>query len=82
MLYYDEIVLKFNFEHFYVRLFDSVEALIYRKRIVSGVQPTGSIHLGNYLGAIKNWIALQVLSGYFRMNFKHFGNNDGSFIVL
>eukprot|EP00897_Mesotaenium_endlicherianum_P008078 jgi/Mesen1/7299/ME000374S06661 len=30
-----------------------------RKRIVSGVQPTGSIHLGNYLGAIKNWVALQ-----------------------
>ncbi|XP_050211702.1 tryptophan--tRNA ligase, chloroplastic/mitochondrial isoform X2 [Mercurialis annua] len=30
-----------------------------KKRIVSGVQPTGSIHLGNYLGAIKNWIALQ-----------------------
>ncbi|XP_042067674.1 tryptophan--tRNA ligase, chloroplastic/mitochondrial-like isoform X2 [Salvia splendens] len=29
------------------------------KRIVSGVQPTGSIHLGNYLGAIKNWIDLQ-----------------------
>ncbi|XP_019184951.1 PREDICTED: tryptophan--tRNA ligase, chloroplastic/mitochondrial-like [Ipomoea nil] len=30
-----------------------------KKRIVSGVQPTGSIHLGNYLGAIKNWIQLQ-----------------------
>ncbi|XVF48590.1 hypothetical protein PTKIN_Ptkin03bG0202500 [Pterospermum kingtungense] len=30
-----------------------------RKRIVSGVQPTGAVHLGNYLGAIKNWIALQ-----------------------
>ncbi|XP_010251889.1 PREDICTED: tryptophan--tRNA ligase, chloroplastic/mitochondrial isoform X2 [Nelumbo nucifera] len=30
-----------------------------KKRIVSGVQPTGSIHLGNYLGAIKNWISLQ-----------------------
>ncbi|RVW12901.1 Tryptophan--tRNA ligase, chloroplastic/mitochondrial [Vitis vinifera] len=30
-----------------------------RKRIVSGVQPTGTIHLGNYLGAIKNWIPLQ-----------------------
>ncbi|OMO94137.1 Tryptophan-tRNA ligase [Corchorus capsularis] len=30
-----------------------------KKRIVSGVQPTGAIHLGNYLGAIKNWIALQ-----------------------
>ncbi|KAL7112186.1 hypothetical protein ACP275_05G136200 [Erythranthe tilingii] len=30
-----------------------------KKRIVSGVQPTGSIHLGNYLGAIKNWVDLQ-----------------------
>jgi tryptophanyl-tRNA synthetase len=30
--------------------------------VVSGVQPTGSVHLGNYLGAIKNWVALQVLS--------------------
>jgi tryptophanyl-tRNA synthetase len=25
------------------------------KRIVSGVQPTGILHLGNYLGAVKNW---------------------------
>ncbi|KAL5697425.1 tryptophan--tRNA ligase [Ranunculus cassubicifolius] len=30
-----------------------------KKRIVSGVQPTGSVHLGNYLGAIKNWVNLQ-----------------------
>ncbi|XP_021765556.1 tryptophan--tRNA ligase, chloroplastic/mitochondrial-like isoform X1 [Chenopodium quinoa] len=30
-----------------------------RKRVVSGVQPTGALHLGNYLGAIKNWISLQ-----------------------
>ncbi|KAK9149342.1 hypothetical protein Scep_008099 [Stephania cephalantha] len=30
-----------------------------KKRIVSGIQPTGSVHLGNYLGAIKNWIPLQ-----------------------
>ncbi|KAF6141747.1 hypothetical protein GIB67_027925 [Kingdonia uniflora] len=37
----------------------NLESIIYRKRIVSGVQPTGSIHLGNYLGAIKNWISLQ-----------------------
>lgn len=28
-------------------------------RIVSGIQPTGSIHLGNYLGSIKQWINLQ-----------------------
>jgi len=29
------------------------------KRIFSGIQPTGSIHLGNYLGALRNWVALQ-----------------------
>lgn len=28
-------------------------------RIFSGVQPTGNLHLGNYLGAIKNWVAYQ-----------------------
>jgi tryptophanyl-tRNA synthetase len=27
--------------------------------IVSGIQPTGSLHLGNYLGAIRNWVAMQ-----------------------
>ena len=25
----------------------------------SGVQPTGKLHLGNYLGAIQNWVELQ-----------------------
>jgi len=30
-----------------------------KKRIFSGIQPTGSIHIGNYLGAIKNWVQLQ-----------------------
>ena len=29
------------------------------KRIFSGIQPTGNLHLGNYLGAIRNWVALQ-----------------------
>jgi len=29
------------------------------KRIFSGVQPTGNLHLGNYLGAIRNWVHLQ-----------------------
>jgi tryptophanyl-tRNA synthetase len=28
-------------------------------RIVSGIQPTGSLHLGNYLGAIRNWARMQ-----------------------
>lgn len=30
-----------------------------RQRILSGVQPTGNLHLGNYLGAIRNWVEVQ-----------------------
>lgn len=30
-----------------------------KQRILSGIQPTGNLHLGNYLGAIRNWVALQ-----------------------
>ncbi len=29
------------------------------QRLVSGIQPTGKMHLGNYLGAVKNWLSLQ-----------------------
>jgi len=29
------------------------------KRIFSGIQPSGNLHIGNYLGAIKNWVKLQ-----------------------
>ena len=29
-----------------------------RKRVFSGIQPSGEVHLGNYLGAIKNWVDL------------------------
>ncbi|MES2729799.1 MAG: tryptophan--tRNA ligase [Pseudomonadota bacterium] len=29
------------------------------KRILSGMQPTNALHVGNYLGALKNWVALQ-----------------------
>lgn len=32
---------------------------ISKKRILSGAQPTNMIHIGNYLGALKNWVALQ-----------------------
>jgi len=28
-------------------------------RIFSGIQPTGELHIGNYLGAVKNWVKLQ-----------------------
>ncbi len=30
-----------------------------KRRILSGIQPTGALHLGNYLGAIRNWVQLQ-----------------------
>jgi len=29
------------------------------RRILSGIQPTGLMHVGNYFGAVKNWVALQ-----------------------
>lgn len=37
----------------------TVEKPAMRKRVFSGVQPTGNIHIGNYLGAIRNWAATQ-----------------------
>ena len=30
-----------------------------RKRVLSGMRPTGRLHLGNYVGALKNWVQLQ-----------------------
>ena len=30
-----------------------------RKRVLSGMQPSGLLHLGNYLGALENWKVLQ-----------------------
>jgi tryptophanyl-tRNA synthetase len=30
-----------------------------QKRVLSGVQPTGNLHIGNYLGAIRNWVEIQ-----------------------
>lgn len=36
----------------------------YSKLVFSGIQPTGSLHIGNYLGAIKNWVKLQHSNEY------------------
>ncbi|HZC84441.1 MAG TPA: tryptophan--tRNA ligase [Rubrobacter sp.] len=30
-----------------------------KQRVFSGVQPSGNLHLGNYLGALKNWVSIQ-----------------------
>jgi tryptophanyl-tRNA synthetase len=42
-----------------VRVPDSTQPLQPRRRVLSGVQPTGTIHLGNYFGAIRNHVELQ-----------------------
>ena len=33
--------------------------MAFKERVFSGVQPTGNLHLGNYLGAIVKFVALQ-----------------------
>ena len=30
-----------------------------KKRVFSGMQPSGEAHLGNYLGALRQWVAMQ-----------------------
>ena len=30
-----------------------------KKRLISGIKPSGKIHIGNYLGSIKKWLELQ-----------------------
>ena len=37
----------------------SMESNVRKKRIFSGIQPSGELTLGSYMGAIKNWVALQ-----------------------
>ena len=37
--------------------------LAFRKRVLSGIQPTGGLHLGNYFGAMRSWVNLQELYG-------------------
>ncbi len=32
---------------------------LYEDRILSGIQPTGCLHIGNYFGAVRNWVNLQ-----------------------
>ncbi|KAL0126675.1 hypothetical protein PUN28_005211 [Cardiocondyla obscurior] len=46
-------------QHISVFLEQEVADIEYPKRIFSGIQPTGSVHLGNYFGAIQRWVELQ-----------------------
>src|ERR1700680_3413295 len=36
-----------------------MEGFRMKKRVFSGVQPSGNLHVGNYLGALKNWVEIQ-----------------------
>lgn len=38
---------------------NSARLNLMKKRVFSGIQPSGNLHIGNYLGAIKNWVASQ-----------------------
>src|SRR5229473_6810504 len=40
-------------------LHGTMEGFRMKKRIFSGVQPSGNLHIGNYLGALKNWVEIQ-----------------------
>jgi tryptophanyl-tRNA synthetase len=34
-------------------------SIVHTPLVFSGMQPTGNLHLGNYLGALKNWVKMQ-----------------------
>lgn len=40
-------------------LHEAVKKLPYKRRVFSGIQPTGIPHLGNLLGALRPWVAVQ-----------------------
>ena len=44
-----------------------------RRRILTGIRPTGSLHLGHYAGALENWVRLQ---NDFECFFLIMGNQD------
>ncbi|XP_011504701.1 PREDICTED: tryptophan--tRNA ligase, mitochondrial, partial [Ceratosolen solmsi marchali] len=42
-----------------IKRYCATNKILYPKTIFSGIQPTGSVHIGNYFGAIENWVKLQ-----------------------
>ena len=40
-------------------VYDEISPYNMKKRVLSGIQPTGSPHIGNYLGALQNWVKIQ-----------------------
>ena len=50
---------RLQWKHFTERSIKRYSTNTSQKIIFSGIQPTGTPHLGNYLGALKNWVSLQ-----------------------
>lgn len=48
-----------GFRKIYIFLAAKIEKMSERKTVLSCIQPTGDMHLGNYFGAVKNWVDLQ-----------------------
>lgn len=46
-----------NGDFVYDRISSSITSM--KPRVFSGVQPSGDLHIGNYLGALKNWVRIQ-----------------------
>ena len=47
-----------NYEEPFTKMTDTQNSTE-RRRVLSGMRPTGKLHLGNYMGALKNWVDLQ-----------------------
>lgn len=50
---------RINSKYIFIKKYSQKVSKCYPKRIFSGIQPTGNLHLGNYLGAIQKWIQFQ-----------------------
>src|SRR5713101_6666477 len=48
---------EFNSKHAGVRVATGVEKK--KSRVLSGMRPTGRLHIGHYFGALQNWVRLQ-----------------------
>lgn len=55
---YSKVCIK-TFNKQRTQRFIIIKAKSFQRKIFSGIQPTGSVHLGNYVGAVKQWVNLQ-----------------------
>jgi tryptophanyl-tRNA synthetase len=53
------VIIKHHFEQKSISSSAVDKFMTQKKRVLSGIQPTGNLHLGNYLGSIRNWVEHQ-----------------------